>query len=235
VAEKTGREVPDERIASGYEVSDGRYVVLTDEEVQAAEPERTHTVDVEDFVGLEEIDPLHFNRSYWVVPDNDEGAKRAYALLRDAMEVSGKVAIGRFVLRTKEHLVAVRPLQHALALHTMRFGDEIVKASSLDGLPVRVKAGEREVKAAKQLIASLTTAWDAARYRDRHRAKLLDIIERKAKGEEIVVAEEPEETAEVLDLMAALEESVKASAKARRARGARKGSTRKGSRAKKSA
>ena len=163
VAEKTGREVPDERIANGYEVTGGHYVVLTDEEMQAAEPARTHTVDVEDFVALDDIDPLHFNRSYWVVPDSDEGAKRAYALLRDAMETSGKVAIGRFVMRTKEHLVTIRSLQNALVLHTMRFADEIVKASSLDGLPVRVKAGEREIKAAKQLIASLTTDWEPAR------------------------------------------------------------------------
>jgi DNA end-binding protein Ku len=229
VSEKTGREVPDERIASGYETSRGRYVVLDDDELTAAEPARTHTIDIEDFVALDEIDPIHFDRTFWMVPNDDVGAKRAYVLLRDALEDSGRVGIGRFVLRTKEHLVAVRPLQRAIALHTLRHADEVVKASSLDGQPVRVKVGERELASAKKLIRSLTTEWDPARYRDRHREKLLDIIQRKGKGQEIVVEEAPEPAAEVVDLMAALEESVKRSAQ-RRSR-----STRKRSRAKKSA
>lgn len=235
VSEKTGREVPDDRIVSGYEVDDGRYVTLTDEELDAAEPARTHTIEIEDFVVLDEIDPIRLDRSYWLVPEDQQGAKKAYALLRDALDRTGKVGIGRFVLRTKEHLVAVRPLQNALVVHTMRFGDEVVKASSLDGLPVRAKVGDREIATAEKLIDSLTVEFDPKRYRDTHRDRLLDVIHRKADGEEIVVEEDAPEQAEVVDLMAALEESVSGARKSRsRTRsGGRKGGAK--SKAKKSA
>jgi DNA end-binding protein Ku len=209
VSEKSGREVPEERIVSGYELDEGRYVTLTDEELGAAEPERTHTIDIEDFVALEEIDPIHLDRTYWLVPEDQQGAKKAYALLREALERSERVGIGRVVLRTKEHLVAIRPLQKALVVHTMRFGDEVVKASSLDGLPVRAKVENREVAAAEKLIDSLATTFDPKNYRDTHRDRLLKVIERKADGEEIVVEEAPQKEAEVVDLMAALEESVR--------------------------
>ena len=215
VSEKTGREVPEERIVSAYELDDGNYVTLTDEEMDAAEPERTHTIDIEDFVALEEIDPIQVDRTYWLVPEDQQGAKKAYALLREALERSERVGIGRFVLRTKEHLVAIRPLQNALVVHTMRFGDEVVKAASLDGLPVRAKVGDRELSAAEKLIDSLATTFDPKRYRDTHRDRLLKVIERKAEGEEIVVEEAPQKEAEVVDLMAALEESVKNASKSR--------------------
>ena len=215
VSEKTGREVPEERIVSAYELDDGNYVTLTDEEMDAAEPERTHTIDIEDFVALEEIDPIQVDRTYWLVPEDQQGAKKAYALLREALERSERVGIGRFVLRTKEHLVAIRSLQNALVVHTMRFGDEVVKASSLDGLPVRSKVGDRELSAAEKLIDSLATTFDPKRYRDTHRDRLLKVIERKAEGEEIVVEEAPQKEAEVVDLMAALEESVKNASKSR--------------------
>lgn len=215
VSEKTGREVPEERIVSAYELDDGNYVTLTDEEMDAAEPERTHTIDIEDFVALEEIDPIQVDRTYWLVPEDQQGAKKAYALLREALERSERVGIGRFVLRTKEHLVAIRSLQNALVVHTMRFGDEVVKASSLDGLPVRSKVGDRELSAAEKLIDSLATTFDPKRYRDTHRDRLLKVIERKAEGEEIVVEEAPQKEAEVVDLMSALEESVKNASKSR--------------------
>lgn len=215
VSEKSGREVPEERIVSGYELDGGNYVTLTDDELGAAEPERTHTIDIEDFVALEEIDPIQVDRTYWLVPEDQQGAKKAYALLRDALERSERVGIGRFVLRTKEHLVAIRPLQNALVVHTMRFGDEVVKASSLAGLPVRAKVGERELDAAEKLIDSLATTFDPKNYRDTHRDRLLKVIERKAEGEEIVVEEAPQKEAEVVDLMAALEESVKNASKSR--------------------
>ena len=222
VSERTGREVPSERVANGYEVSSGHWVVLSNEELGAAEPERSHTIDIEDFVKLDEIDPLQFERSYWLTPVDQEGAKRSYALLRTAMERTGRVAVGRFVMRSREHLVAVRPLQGALALHTMLFGDQLVKASAVDGLPVRVKAGDREVAAAEQLIDSLAAKWDPSSYRDRHRDRVRKIIDRKKNGEEITVEEAPEPAA-VLDLMAALEQSV-AEAKAGRRRSTKTGS-----------
>ena len=204
VDEKNG-----DRIANGFERSSGSWVIVTSEELSAADPERTHTIDVDAFVPLAEIDPLQFDRAYWVVPEDQEGAKKAYALLRTAMEETDRIAIGRFVLRTRERLVALRPLQGALALHTMRFADELLKASSLEGLPVRTKAPNKELAAAEQLIDSLSTRWDPEAYKDRHRARLRKIIDRKAKGEEIAVEPAPER-AEVVDLMAALEESVKA-------------------------
>jgi DNA end-binding protein Ku len=222
VSEKSGREVDFERIANGIERDNGKWVVLTDEELSAADPERSHTVDIEAFVALADIDPLQYDRAYWVVPDDQEGAKRAYALLRDAMEHKEQVAIGRFVLRTKEHLAALRPLQGALALQTMRFADEMVKASSVPDLPVEVKVGKQERTAAEKLIDSLATEWDPAAFRDRHRARVRKLIERKAEGEEISVEPAPERDAEVLDLMQALEESVAAARKGRGKRARRK-------------
>ncbi|MET0491087.1 MAG: Ku protein [Acidimicrobiales bacterium] len=221
VSERTGREVDSDRIANGFERSSGSWVIVTSEELSAADPERTHTIDVDAFVPLAEIDPLQFDRAYWVVPENQEGAKKAYALLRTAMEDTDRVAIGRFVLRTRERLVALRPLQGALALHTMRFADELVKASSVEGLPVRTKAPAKELAAAEQLIDSLSTRWDPEAYKDRHRARLRKLLDRKAKGEEITVEPAPER-AEVVDLMAALEESVKAAKAGKRRQRTRK-------------
>jgi DNA end-binding protein Ku len=216
VSEKTGREVDTDKIVKGYEVAKGNYVEVTDDDFEAVEPERTHTIDLEDFVALDEVDPLQFVNTYWVVPDGTAGAAKAYALLRDAMVKQESVGIGRFVMRTKEHLVMVRPVNGALALHTMLFDDEVIPAKDIDGMPVRAKASPREVKMAEQLISSLTVKWNPKKYRDTYNEKLLDIIKRKAKGEAIVT-EPREERAEVVDLMKALEESVKAS-KARRSR-----------------
>jgi DNA end-binding protein Ku len=210
VSEKSGREVDTEDIVKGYEVSKGNYVTVTDEDFEAAEPERTHTIEIEDFVAIEEVDPIHFVNTYWIAPQDSKGSSKAYALLRDAMEKKGRVAIGRFVLRTKEHLVLIRPVSGALAVHTMLFPDEIIAANEVDGLPVRVKPDAREVKMAEQLIDSLTVKWNPKKYRDTYREKLLDVIKRKAKGEEIVT-EPREQRADVVDLMAALEASVKAS------------------------
>jgi DNA end-binding protein Ku len=215
VSEKSGREVDTADIVKGYEVSKGNYVTVTDNEFEAAEPERTHTIEVEDFVAIDEVDPIHFMNTYWIAPQDGRGASKAYALLRDAMDNKGRVAIARFVLRTKEHLVLIRPANGALALHTMLFPDEIIAANDVDGLPVRVKPEPREVKMAEQLIDSLTVKWNPKKYRDTYREKLLGVIKRKAKGEEIVT-EPREKRADVVDLMAALEASVKASKSRRR-------------------
>ena len=211
VSETSGREVPNERIVKGYEIEKGTYVPVTDEELEAAEPERTHTIDVEDFVSLHDVDPLQYVNTYWVAPDGAKGAPKAYALLRDAMDRTDRVAIARFVMRTKEHLVMLRPVDNALALHTMLYPDEIVASSDVDGLPVRVKADARELKMASQLVESLTVEWDPKRYNDTYRERLLDVIKRKAKGEEIVTEPDHEKSADVVDLMAALEASIEAS------------------------
>jgi len=220
VSETSGREVPSERIVKGYELNKGTYVPVTDEELEAVEPERTHTIDVEDFVSLHDVDPLQYVSTYWVAPDGAKGAPKAYALLRDAMDRTDRVAIGRFVMRTKEHLVMLRPVDNTLVLHTMLYPDEIVASSDVDGLPVRVKTDARELKMASQLIESLTVEWDPKRYKDTYRERLLDVIKRKAKGEEIVTEPVHEHAAEVVDLMAALEASIEGSKK----RGRRTGS-----------
>ena len=217
VSEKSGREVDFERIANGYERSKGKLVVITDEELSAADPARSHTVDIEAFVPLDGIDPLQYDRGYWVAPDDQDGAKKAYALLVAAMERKERVGIGRFVLRTKEHLAALRPLQGALVLQTMRFADELVKAKDVPGLPIRSKPSPKELKMADQLIDSLASDWEPASFRDRHRARVQKLIDKKAKGEEITV-EEPEERAEVIDLMEALEASVAAARKGKSSR-----------------
>jgi DNA end-binding protein Ku len=217
VSEKSGREIDSENIVKGYEISKGNYVMVTDADFEAAEPERTHTIEVEDFVAIDEVDPIHFVNTYWIAPQDSKGSAKAYALLRDAMAKKGRVAIARFVLRTKEHLVLIRPVSGALALHTMLFPDEIIGANEVDGLPVRVKPNPREVKMAEQLIDSLTVKWNPKKYRDTYREKLLDVIKRKAKGEAIVT-EPREQRADVVDLMAALEASVKASKSRKRAR-----------------
>jgi DNA end-binding protein Ku len=218
VSEKTGKEVPYEKIVKGYEVSKGRYVMIDPEELEAFEPRATKTIDIADFVALDEIDPIYYERTYYVAPDDGEGAKRAYVLLRDAMENQGKVAIGQVVMRTKQYLAAVRPYEGALALSTMLFYDEVVPASEIEGLPGRrLKADKRQVEMAGRIIDSLTAEWDPKRYHDTYRERVLEYIERKAEGEELVVEEEkPEEEAKVVDLMAALEASLEAAKKDKR-------------------
>jgi len=231
VSETSGREVPAERIVKGYEVDKGTYVPVSDEELEAVEPERTHTIDVEDFVALDEVDPLQYVSTYWVAPQGGKGAPKAYSLLRDAMERTDRVAVARFVLRTKDHLVMPRPVDNALALHTMLYPDEVIAASDVEGLPVRVKAEARELKMASQLVESLAVKWDPKRYKDSYREKLVDVIKRKAEGEEIVTEPAHKKSADVVDLMAALEASIEAS----KERGRKTRSSRSRSRTRKSA
>ncbi|HEX7245433.1 MAG TPA: Ku protein [Solirubrobacterales bacterium] len=211
VAEGTDEEVPYEKIVKAYEIAKDRYIPLSKAELEALAPEKSRAIEVKDFVGLEEIDPIYFDSPYYLGPA--EGAARAYSLLARAMEESGKVAIARFVFRNKEHLAAIRPADGALTLTTMRFADEVVSPDELeDVLPEESpKVAKREVEMAEQLIESLTREFDPTAYRDEYREQLLAMIERKAAGEEIVAAptEEPAPT-KAPDLMAALEESIAA-------------------------
>jgi DNA end-binding protein Ku len=213
VCSKDGEEVPLEQIVKGYEVSRDRYVVITPEELEALDPKASRTVDILDFVDLEEIDPVYYDASYYMVPD--KGATKAYALLLEAMRKSKKVAIARVVLRQKQHLVALRPLRNALSMETMLYADEVVSPDTLEGLPEDVEVTDRELAMAQQLIDSLADDFKPERYRDDYRERVMDLIERKAEGQEIVVHEEEEEQAPVVDLMAALEASL-AAAKTRR-------------------
>lgn len=208
VAEGTDDEVPYEDIVKGHEVSEDRYVTLTQDELDSAEPERSRTIEIEDFVDLADIDPIYFRKTYYLGPA--EGAEKPYALLHRAMEETGKVGIARFVFRTKEHLAAVRPIDGLLGVETMFFSDEVRGADDVGGAPVEMDVSDKELQMARQLIDSMASDWDPERYGDTHRERLLDLIERKAEGEQVVVPEDEREPAEVVDLMAALEQSVKA-------------------------
>jgi DNA end-binding protein Ku len=211
VAEEDGKEVPYEKIVKGYEISPDQYVVLTREELEELDPKKTRAIEIQDFVDLDEIDPIYFDHPYYLGPD--QGAERAYALLVKAMEEERKVAIARFVLRNKEHLAAIRPMNGVLTMATMRFADEVVSPDKLDGVVPEedVKPEKREVEMAKALIDSLATDFEPDKYRDEYREELLNLIERKAKGEAVVTqpSEEPKPT-KAPDLMAALEESLAA-------------------------
>jgi DNA end-binding protein Ku len=207
---ETGDEVAYEDIVKGFELTKDRYVVLTPDELDALDPERTRTIDIEDFVALAEIDPVYYDHPYWLVPD--KGAAKAYGLLLEAMRDAGKVAIARVVLRSKEQLVAIRPAGHGLMMETMIFADEVVPPEEIEELPdeSELKVSDRELKMARQLIDSLTTEWDPEKFSDEYREKVLDLIERKAQGEEITVQPEAPKPERVPDLMAALEASLAA-------------------------
>jgi DNA end-binding protein Ku len=213
VAESDGKEVPYEKIVKGYEYAPDQYVVLSRDELAELEPQRSRAIEIQDFVDLDDIDPIFFEQPYYLGPD--KGAERAYALLVQALKESHKVAIARFVLRNKEHLAAVRPMEDVLTLTTMRFHDEVSSPKDLDGEVFEEakpkKPEQRELEMAKQLIESLTSDFKPDQYRDEYREELLDLLERKAAGKEVVSAptEEPKPT-KAPDLMAALEESLAA-------------------------
>jgi DNA end-binding protein Ku len=211
VAEGTDEEVPYENIVKAYELTPGQYVPLSKDEMAALAPEKTRAIDVQDFVDIEEIDPMYFDSPYYLGPA--EGAEKAYSLLAAAMESSGKAAISRFVFRNKEHLAAIRASDGVLTLTTMRFHDEVVPPSELDdALPdEKPKVAKREQQMAEQLIDSLSTEFEPDAYKDEYREQLLALIEQKAEGKEIVApeAEAPKAT-KAPDLMAALEESIAA-------------------------
>jgi DNA end-binding protein Ku len=207
----TNEEVGYDDIVKGYELTKERYVVITPEELDALDPEKTRTIDIEDFVDLAEIDPIYYDHPYYLVPD--KGAAKAYGLLLQAMEESEKVAVARVVIRSKEQLVAIRPAPGGvLTMETMIFSDEVVAPEDIEDLPEAkdLKVSDREVKMAQQLIDSLSSDFEPGKYRDEYREKVLELIERKAAGEEIAVQPEAPEPKKVPDLMAALEASLAA-------------------------
>jgi DNA end-binding protein Ku len=211
VAEGTDEEVPYDEIIKAYEVTPGRYVPLTKDEMQGLAPEKTRAIDVQDFVDLDEIDPMYFDSPYYLGPA--AGAEKAYSLLASAMAASGKVAVARFVFRNKEHLAAIRTSGDVLTLTTMRFADEVVPISELDDvLPEKApKTNKKEQQMAEQLIESLSSDFEPDSYHDEYREQLLSLIERKAEGKEIVASEaESPKATKAPDLMAALEESIAA-------------------------
>jgi DNA end-binding protein Ku len=206
----TGEEVPFEEIVKGYEITPDRYVLISTEELDALDPKATKTIDIEEFVDLAEIDPIFYDHSYYLAPT--AGGAKAYRLLLDAMAQAGKVGIGRVVLRSKQQLCALRPNGGVLTLSTMLFGDEVLSPDRLDELDAigEAEATERELSMAQQLIDSLSADFDPTKFRDNYRDRVLELIERKASGEQIAVEPQAEEPAPAPDLMAALEASLAA-------------------------
>jgi len=207
VSEASGEEVPTDRIVKGHEVAPGQYVVLSDDELASLAPKASRTIEIEDFVDLDDIDPLYFEQPYYLAPDPK--AVKPYKLLVEAMTELRKVAIGRVIMRSKESLVAIRPLDGVLCMETMRFADEVLSTEGL--IPDDVEVAEpskREMDMAKQLVESLEAVFDPEKYRDTYREELVALIDRKAAGEEIVAEPMVEDDGKVLDLMAALEASL---------------------------
>jgi DNA end-binding protein Ku len=206
-SEEKDREVQWEEVARGFELEDGRQVVITDDELAAAQPERTRTIEVHAFVDLEDVDPIYFDHPWFLVPSGDsEGTLRAYKLLVEVMESTGRVALGRFVMRTKEYLVLVRPREGLLSLTTMLFHDEVRPTDEI--APGGRKPAKQKVEQAMTVIESLSVDWDPERYTDCYRVRLEQVVEQKRKGERVKAPSEPQEPAPAPDLMAALQETL---------------------------
>lgn len=213
ICPKEDEEVPFKEIVKGYEVAPDEYVVLTKDEVAAADPPRGKVIEVEAFVPADQIDPVLYDKTYYVGAQ-DKG-QDAYRVLYEALRKSEKVGIGRFVFHNAEQLVALRPLDGILGLHKMRFHDEVVSGGDLDVPSPQKKPAEREIEMAGNLVGSLEADFKPSKYKDTYRAAVEKLIKRKASGKEIELPEEEEPEEESDDLLAALEASVKAGSKKR--------------------
>jgi DNA end-binding protein Ku len=201
------KEVPYEEVVKGYEIHKGEYVAVTKQELAKLDPEASKTIDIEDFVSLGEIDPAFYEHTYYLVPD--KAGKKAYGLLLHAMETAGKVGIARMVMRSKQYLAAVRPMEGVLALSTMLYADELVPRDELEDLPKTAeKPKPQELKLAEQLIESLSRKFEPERYKDDHREKVLELLEQKAAGKELVFEEPEAPKKRVVNLMDALMQSL---------------------------
>jgi DNA end-binding protein Ku len=216
VSAADGEEVASEQIAKGYQLSSGEYVLVGDDELAALDPEATRTIDIEQFVDLEEIDPIYYDSPYYVAPD--KAARKPYALLTRAMEEEGKVALARFVMRSKQYLAALRPKDGVLVMSTMVYADEVNDPKELGEFDdvAEVDVSDRELRMASQLVESLTEPFEPERFEDTYRNQVLELIERKAAGEELVAAPAPVAEEKVVDLMAALEASVREAKESRK-------------------
>jgi DNA end-binding protein Ku len=219
-----GKEIAFDDITKGYELSKGRYVMIEPDELEKLEPKTTHAIEIEDFVQLSEIDPIFYEATYHLAPDERGG--KAYNMLVTAMEKAQRVAIARMVMRTRKYLCAVRPTEGRLLLSTMQYADEIIPYSALDAPKSEASPKPREVEMAEQLIDSLTTSFDPKKYKDDYRAKVVDLVEKKAEGQEIVSPEAPA-VADIGSLADALSASLKRTQSEKRpahppARGARR-------------
>jgi DNA end-binding protein Ku len=208
VSGKTGKKVDFGDLKKGYETAKGKWVLFDKGELDKLAPASTKTIDIEDFVALDDIDPIYYERTYHLAPQG-EAAESAYALLASVMSERGRVGIGKVVMRDKQYLAAIRPYGKGLALSTMLFADEVVPQSDIEGVPARKKTvGAREKKLAGQILDSLESDWDPKRYHDDYEEQLRSIIRAKAKGKAVEVEEQPEPSAKVLDLVEALQASL---------------------------
>jgi DNA end-binding protein Ku len=214
VSADTGEEVPDEHIVKGYEYTKGQYIVVDPDELEPFIPSATHSIDLEEFVDLTEIDPVFFDSAYIVAPDK---TPKPYALLARAMQDSGKVAIGRFVMRNKQYVAAIRAIDGRLMLSTMVFADEVVNPGVVEELEAlgSIEVTDREAKMAEALVESLSAEFEPSKYQDMYREQVLELIQKKAAGEEFEAPVAAKAAPQVVDLMAALEASVKAAKEAR--------------------
>ena len=203
-----GKDVHPEHIVKGFEIEKDRFVIVRQEEIEAAAPKASKAIEIQDFVSLDEIDPVFFDRAYHVVPQA-QGYK-PYKLLVTAMEKTNRVGISTVVMHGKQYLAALRPLEGELCMETMHFADEVVPATSVSIADAKVKVDDRELKIAQQLIDSLTTKWEPAKYHDEYREKVLEMIDRKAHGENVVTRHETDDkpAKKGSDLIAALEASL---------------------------
>jgi DNA end-binding protein Ku len=206
VSEASGEEVPSERIVKGFELTPGQYVVVGETEMQALAPKASRTIDILGFVELDQIDPIYFEQPYYLAPEGS--TTKPYQLLVTVMTELRKVAIGRIVLRSKEHLVAIRPVDGVLCLETMRHADEVLAPAGVVGDLEAAEPTARELEMAKQLVEALAEEFAPEQYHDEYREQLLELIEAKAAGQEIVARPVAEDQGKVLDLMAALEASL---------------------------
>ena len=208
VAEADGEEVPWEKIVKGYEYEKGQFVLVTDEDFEKAMPEATQSIDIIEFVDLSEIDPMFFDKPYYLEPQ--KGGKKAYALLRETLKETGKVGIARVVIKTRQHLAAVKPKEDALVLELMHFPDEVLEPAGLD-IPREEKLGKKEMDMAKSLVETMSGEWNPAEFKDEYRDKLVALIEEKVKsgGKELPSAKaKPKAATNVVDLVAVLQKSL---------------------------
>jgi DNA end-binding protein Ku len=208
VCPETGEEFDFEAAARGFEIAPGQFVLVTDKEMDALAPEAGHTIAIEDFVSQDEIDPVYYDRPYYLGPD--KGGQRAYRLLFEALERSGKVAIGRFVMRTKQHLAALRPSQGGIVLSTMFYADEVESLSDTlaSAMAPEMAPEPEQIDLAMELVSRMTVPFEAARYRDTVRDQLVDLLERKAEGEQLPATPSAPEQGQVVDLREALRQSL---------------------------
>ena len=208
VAEKDGKEVPWNQIVKGYEYEKGKFVVLDEKDFQRVDLEATQTVDIQDFVDLDEIDPMYFYKPYYLEPQ--KGGDKAYVLLRDVLAATGKVGIAKVIIKTRQYLAGVKALKHALVLELMHFAEELADSEKLS-VPEKMEPGKREIDMAKALVQSMTSEWDPKKYKDDYRDALLDVIEEKVEAGGKKIEEKPKEkkpSTKVIDLVEVLKQSL---------------------------